>query len=581
MKGPIIPIRQALGPLLCILLFSGCAYFNTFYNAQQYYKAAEKIRLEKFGQSLPSSGINAYMNAIKKSAIVLEKYPESRFRKPAIILMAKSRFHIGEYNQSQQLFFQIRDEYPEEKSETEYWLSLCKWKKGKLQPALTELRGQLDETNDDRLKARIYFSLADIHLETKQNIEAMDYLVLGAEHMDDPNERAEIYFRIADLAIASEDYDMAIEASKNVIRNSLTPKRVEDANLKLVKIYRMKEDWEDVSDLIKKLLADDSFRSIWGNLELELAKLDLANGNQESAMSRLKGVTADYTRTETSAEAYFILGETALFTHYNFEEALKSYKQVPKEFGKTPFKNKSQVREREINSFLATLRTIAAARESAALPDSADTDSLKTTNEDPFNNSAYPSSLYNAGELWAFHFENADSALPYFHEIADSLETSEWTPKAMYTLVFLLKDAGKDAEADAYKESLLSDYSKTEYAEGIRKSFGIEQEADPNHLQLLTAESLMTYDAKKAMNTYRTITESDSTEEFGLKAAYALAHYYDISAVEPDSAIKYYQWMETRFPNSESFLQISQRYQTMVRLVASMNQDTVKTDDRD
>ena len=283
--------------MLCILLFSGCAYFNTFYNAQQYYKAAEKIRLEKFGQSLPSSGIDAYMNAIKKSAIVIEKYPDSRFRKPAIILMAKSRFHIGEYNQSQQLFLQIRGKYPEEKSEAEYWLSLCKWKKGKLQPALMELRGQLKETDDDALKARIYFSLADIHLETKQNDEAMDYLVLGAEHMDNPNERAEIYFRIADLAMASEDYDMAIEASKNVIRNSLTPKRVEDANLKLVKIYRTTEDWDEVSDLIKKLLGDESFKSIWGKLELELAKLDLANGNMESAMSRLNGVAADYSRT--------------------------------------------------------------------------------------------------------------------------------------------------------------------------------------------------------------------------------------------------------------------------------------------
>ena len=33
--------------LLAVILFSGCAYYNTFYNAQEYYNEAEKLRLEK------------------------------------------------------------------------------------------------------------------------------------------------------------------------------------------------------------------------------------------------------------------------------------------------------------------------------------------------------------------------------------------------------------------------------------------------------------------------------------------------------------------------------------------------------
>mgnify|MGYP001160855212 CR=1 FL=1 len=38
--------------VLIILSISGCAYFNTFYNAQQYFKEAEKIRLTKDGKSI-------------------------------------------------------------------------------------------------------------------------------------------------------------------------------------------------------------------------------------------------------------------------------------------------------------------------------------------------------------------------------------------------------------------------------------------------------------------------------------------------------------------------------------------------
>ena len=46
------------------LLLSSCAYFNTFYNAQQFYKEADKIRLEKDGEIiLVNSHIAAYKEA--------------------------------------------------------------------------------------------------------------------------------------------------------------------------------------------------------------------------------------------------------------------------------------------------------------------------------------------------------------------------------------------------------------------------------------------------------------------------------------------------------------------------------------
>lgn len=572
---------KAFGPLLCILSIFGCAYFNTFYNAQQYYKAAEKIRLEKYGQALPSNGIDAYMSAIKKSTIVLEKYPDSRFRRPAMILMAKSRFHIREYNLSRQIFLQLKEEYPQESSEADYWLSLCKWKQGKFQPALNELTAQLQIVDDLELKARMYFSMADIYLETNQDDQAMQYLVQGAELMNDRNERAEIYFRLTDLAIAAEDYELAIEACRNVIRNSLTSKRVVDANLNLVKIYRMQEDWDEVSSLIKKLLSDESFTAIWAKLELELAKLDLANDDAESAISRLEGLTADYARTESSAEAYFLLGEYAVMHTHDFEAALKSFKQVTKEYGKTPFKKRAQVREKEINTFLATLEKISSFRENVTNTDSIDIDTTSITEEVSKDNDAYAASLYSAGELWAFHFDNPDSALSYFFEIADSLNVLEWTPKATYTLVYLLNDAELEEESTFYKESLLAKYPKSEYAQNIRKTYNIEQQADPNYLKLLKAESIKILDEKTAIDTYSEIAAVDSTEEIGLKAVYALAYYYDLSAVIPDSALKYYQWMESRYPQSESFLQVRQRYETMIQLVASMKQDTVIVDESD
>mgnify|MGYP006982505802 FL=1 len=79
--------------ILGMLLISGCAYFNTFYNAQNYYEEAEKIRLEKEGKAVPISAIDKYGKTIQKCQKVLSDFPESRFRIDAILLMSKARFY--------------------------------------------------------------------------------------------------------------------------------------------------------------------------------------------------------------------------------------------------------------------------------------------------------------------------------------------------------------------------------------------------------------------------------------------------------------------------------------------------------
>ena len=44
--------------LTFFLFITSCAYFNTLYNAQQYFDEAEKIRLEKEGKAIPLSAMD-------------------------------------------------------------------------------------------------------------------------------------------------------------------------------------------------------------------------------------------------------------------------------------------------------------------------------------------------------------------------------------------------------------------------------------------------------------------------------------------------------------------------------------------
>ena len=95
---------------ICLL---SCAYFNTFYNAEQYFKKAEKIRLEKAGETIPISAIDFYSKVIEKSRLVLEEYPDTRYRKNALLLIGKAHFHRQEYRLAEATFQQFTDEFGE------------------------------------------------------------------------------------------------------------------------------------------------------------------------------------------------------------------------------------------------------------------------------------------------------------------------------------------------------------------------------------------------------------------------------------------------------------------------------------
>ena len=51
--------------LAIYLITSSCAYFNTLYNAQQYFNEAEKIRLAKEGKAIPLSAMEKYGKTIQ------------------------------------------------------------------------------------------------------------------------------------------------------------------------------------------------------------------------------------------------------------------------------------------------------------------------------------------------------------------------------------------------------------------------------------------------------------------------------------------------------------------------------------
>jgi tetratricopeptide (TPR) repeat protein len=542
--------------IICIcLVFISCtnfkAYFNTFYNAEIYFEKAEKSRLQNRGQVLPKVAVDNYKKVIEKSKIVIDEFPESKLRKDALLLTVKSQFHLQEYNNAQGALSLMNTEFGSAvQFEAAFWSSMIKWKEGKVQPAINDLSKLIKEDNASNKKAKIFLAIAEIYFDQKMISLSMDNLVKAAEYIRDPNEKGQIYYRIADISFKENNLDRALEAYKLVIKNSETKKQVQEGHLKSVQIYRLQKKLELATKSIKNMLLDVGYSAIHSDLELELAKLYAQQSMIVEAINRLESIVQDYKNTIASSEAYYLLGQFAISNDWNLDAALKYFQMVPKENNKSLFIDAANIRLKEINAYKD-----AQLKFSEWMQRLEETDSLKANPLTKDDKISLNKTLYGMAELEAFHFNRASSGMQYLDKIIElSLDTSI-LPKALYAKSFILEKEGKDSLAFELKNMIINNYSKTDYALAIMNADSTFSALDLNSdKNLVLAENKWLNDPILALDKYKQIIKIDTLSESSAKAAYFLAYQYDYKFVKADSALKYYKWIMKYHQDSEQSL---------------------------
>ena len=567
--------------MVLLFVFSSCAYFNTFYNARQYFEQAEKQRLEKAGESIPPGAIDAYGKVIDKSQYVIDKYPDSKLVKEALLLIGMSRFHRKEYRIAETVFKQYVETYDDNVDQAEYWLALCKWKLGKPQPALDVLQSMLETATDKNFISSIYLSKAEINLDIDNSKLALEYLVLAAETNKDRDERGQIYYRIAELAYNAEDYEQALSANTEVVKNSTSKKRKEEANLQIVRIHRLLGNWDTVKDLIKSMLLDETFKTIHGDLDLELVKLYQMDGLMEEAITRIESIKEDYKNSKTSAEAYYIHGEIALYDYWNLDDAKKYFEWVTREYRQSIYTSTANLRAKEITKYQESLEEITTLDDhillTIAVLDSLIDDSLKSVREKELKNSriSIASHLYNLGELEAFHFKRQDSSMTHFQRIVEEFPETDYYPKSLFALYYINFSTDDTITAEIYSKRILDELPSSEYADFLRKALNLPVDQGSVQAMLRQGELEWLINPTNALTHYRNIILTDSQSETAARAAYFLAYNYDYTFYEPDSALKYYSWLHENHENSEQALASKLRFEILQQILVVIEEDTL------
>ena len=560
--------------LIFVILFlwsGGCAYFNTFYNAQQYYEEADKIRLQKEGETIPITALDKYGKTIQKCQKVLNDFPESKFRTDAFLLIAKSRFYRKDYDFAiDDLKIVSAEGNPSQIEEAQYWRALCKWKKGNAQTGIDELTILLQKSKSKEIQSKCHLSLAEIAQELKDPDLAMTHLQKGAKLTKNRDQKGVIYGRLAEMAFNKENYDVAKDGYGNVIANSLSKDKIENAHLQILKILRIQKKYRSASRKIKGMLTDDKFKRIAGNLELELVQLYRAQGETSEIETRLESIVNDYRRTPISAEAYYLLGKIYTSQKWDLNKAKEYFDQVSKESSKSLFSPMAKSRSKSIGIYQEAQKDLEShltisKQDSTFL--TAESDSIVTGVSVITPDRSIPELYYQLADLEAFSFNRYTQGIQYLNKIISDHPESSFHAKSMFTIAFMFENMADSTKAQSARDRLLESYPNSEYAAYISEDVKLEKHQQ--EMVFSQAESQITVNPENAIQLFKDAIQFDLKSELAVSAAYTISYHYDQTA-EIDSALKYYEWIQENHPRSAQSQSAGNRIQTLQMVLSSM-----------
>ena len=511
---------------LCLLLFlKGCAYFNTFYNAEEHFETAERIRIENLGSKIPSRAIQEYGKAIEKSEKVLREYSDSRYVKDARLLKGKSHYFRREYDSAVSIFSQLLQEEGFD-LEARYWLALCKWRDFKPQPAINDLEALISKVESDEFKSRIFLSLGEIYLSIDNSEYAYDNFDKGANLSKNRLLREEVYFQIAEISFQNTDFDKALDSYQKVLSNTVSLTRIQDSNLKIVQIYRLIGDLEKSATKIQELLIDEDFNSIKAELDLELTKIEFDRGKIDFAIQNYDRIGKDYPNTQTAIEAYYLLSEIYLSTsNINFENVQFFMNESMRQNTNSSFKQVINKRRNDVSRLIQL-----------------DAELQKLESSQKAEN------LFLSGQILAFNLAKYAESKTYFEEIVSQHQSSNYYLQSLFALYTINIKIGDDEYLN-YRDKIVTNYPNSDFAKYIISSESIDLVHLPSKT-LTEAELLRDTDLNQSINLYKKVMSIDNSSGSSKIASYFLGMYYDYELSLTDSAKYYYQFVSDNFPSS-------------------------------
>jgi tetratricopeptide (TPR) repeat protein len=436
----------------------GCAYLNTFYNAEQAYDEGVRLRASA-GDSLSLSARAAFQRAAEKSAVVLDRHTESAFVDDALLLMGRSFSQLGRHGDASATFRRLLERFPQSGLVPQARLELARSER--LLGDFTEAQAALGALVEDPQgvdPAELLYERGLIDLGRGDHAAAVASLrELLREHPEFARER-KVAMRFADAELAAGEYEAAIEAYGAYRSEAVDPLERERVTLRVARALssggREADAIATYEDLLGQTLPD-TLR----------ARVHAERGELHAAAERWDDAEADFRRAAELAPGTLVASRATLQRgriewrarrrrEPAVEILLDAYLHAP---ASAPADTAS--REARALGRIVHYQRIAAGDEVVAGLD--DPALVRST------------ALYRLAEEVREVEKDAAGAGEIFDRVVAEYADSPWAPWALLAGGLLAREAGRVADGDARLERLVAWKPDHPAADSARRALGL------------------------------------------------------------------------------------------------------------
>lgn len=595
------------------------AYFNTYYNAKEYYKEAQALYEEEEDKlKLQPKTRTALDKAIKQCELVIRKFPNSSYIDDCMFMSAICQFEMQRYNLSLQLLEELTLKFPDSPYyfKAKLWISKVFFEMNKKTIAYNLLEQFLANKSNKEYFSEAYSLMGYLALQENNKDKALDAFIKSADQAYTKEERCNMYLEAAEILIERLDYDEALKINQKASRSIKFDEQRARVQIMFTRIYRLKGEKLNAFQVIENAKSDARIAQYWGDIIYEEANIHFSDGDDDEAVSLLRNVVRDKDyRNNRDSQAWvrsaYSLGEYYLYDNTNIDSSKYFFNQAKTKRDNTIegkkadefiqiFKKLENINKSLINIAKTTPDLSDSAwQEYEILKDSslsemdkrnilyADTlvvDSLKKDsikiliNKDYFsyekafeeyvkNANSYVDYLNTLAGIFLFELNYPDTAMSIYSKIIKDYPFTNNIPTAMYLKSYIWEYEYNNTKiADSLKRSLTELYPNSEISNHILGRIpqdSILYYENQGKIYDIETEYLDNKRYKDGVNALKELLVDENMDKKNRAfIAYKLAWLYDheLSRDEntQDSTLKYYHMVVKQYPK-EAFASNSSR----------------------
>ena len=326
------------------LILSGtvsCVYFNTYYNAEKYFRQAEKARAQveegrggRGGRRAGSSYESLYDKAVRKASVVLEKHPESELVDDAMFLAGRALYWQRDYAYGARSFQDLEENFPESEyiDRARLWRARCLKALGTEPEARALFTALIIESSS--IGDRAGLELGDMTAAAGGRRDAIYDYRTTLSAFPRTSLADQLWLRIGNAHLALEgraDLDSAVVAYDRALEATRVDSVEYRARLNRGRVLYHQGRPDPALDAYRSLLREGRFRAWEGETRILIGQQYRESGALPEALEEFERVRNDFPGTGVSAMALYETGLVYLQDRGDRQQAQEYFTEVGRE----------------------------------------------------------------------------------------------------------------------------------------------------------------------------------------------------------------------------------------------------------